>query len=337
MTRRPVWAATASLAVLLIPLVAAGCGGDDEEALTVYSGRTQELIEPLIEQYTEDTGVPVDVRYGDTADLALLIAEEGDRSPADVFLSQSPGAVEYLDAKGLLAQIDTETLALVDEEYRGPDDNWVGLSGRQRVLVYNSDLVSEDELPESVFDLTDEKYAGDVALAPSNGSFQDFVTAMRQVEGEDAARDWLTAMADNGSPTYANNNAIVEAVGRGEVPMGLVNHYYNFRFLEEDPSLPSVNHEFAAGDIGALVIPSSASILASSDQKEEAGQLIDFLLSDESQAYFAEETKEYPLVEGVAAPEGLTPLDELQPPAVEIAELGDLEATAKLIQESGLQ
>lgn len=336
MTRRPVRAAAACLVVLLIAIVAAGCGGD-REALTVYSGRTQDLIGPLLEQYSEQNDVPIDVRYGDTVDLALLIAEEGEKSPADVFLSQSPGAVEYLDSKGLLAQIDTETISVVDERFRSEDGTWVGLSGRQRVLVYNSDLVSEDELPESVFDLTAPEYAGKVALAPSNGSFQDFITGMRQVKGEAATEEWLTAMAANDSPTYANNNAIVEAVSRGEVPMGLVNHYYNLRFLEEDPSLPSRNHEFAAGDLGALVIPASASILASSDKKAEAEQFIQFLLSPEAQAYFAEETKEYPLVEGVAAPEGLTPLDQLKPPAVDIDGLGDLEATARLIQESGLQ
>jgi iron(III) transport system substrate-binding protein len=188
-----------------------------------------------------------------------------------------------------------------------------------------------------VLDLTAPAYRGEVGIAPTNGSFQDFVTAMRHQEGEDATREWLEGMAANDSPTYANNNAIVEAVGRGEIPFGLVNHYYNHRFLAEDPSLPSRNHHFADGDIGGLVIPSSASVLASSDQKEDAARFIAFLLAKESQEYFAEETFEYPLAAGVAAAEGVPPLSSLRPPRGEQAdELGDIETTGKMIAEAGL-
>ena len=174
-------------------------------------------------------------------------------------------------------------------------------------------------------------------MAPSNGSFQDFVTAMRSVDGEAAAEAWLQGMAANDSPTYANNNAIVEAVSRGEVPMGLVNHYYNLRFLDEDPGLASRNHQFAGGDVGGLVIPSTASVLASSDDMDEAERFIAFLLSPESQAYFAEQTFEYPLAEDVAAPGGAPALADLEPPPVDITELGDLRTTARLIADSGLQ
>ena len=153
--------AIAALAVVLAVL-AAGCGGD-REALTVYSGRTQDLIGPLLEQYSDENDVAIDVRYGDTADLALLIAEEGDRSPADVFLSQSPGAVAFLDEQGLLAPIDAEVVAQVDPRFRAEDGSWVGVSARQRVLVYNEDLVEESELPDRVADLTAPEYRGRVA------------------------------------------------------------------------------------------------------------------------------------------------------------------------------
>jgi iron(III) transport system substrate-binding protein len=197
--------------------------------------------------------------------------------------------------------------------------------------------VSEADLPDSVLDLTAPDYEGKVGVAPTNGSFQDFITAMRRLEGEDVAREWLEGMAANDSPTFANNNAIVEAVGRGQIPMGLVNHYYNFQFLSEDPGLPSRNHSFADGDIGTLVIPSSASILASSDKKEDAERFIAFLLSEESQIYFAEETFEYPLADDVPAAEGVPPLSSLRPPPGEQADqLGDIETTGKMIAESGL-
>jgi iron(III) transport system substrate-binding protein len=335
LSRRRRHIAIAALAVVLAVL-AAGCGGD-REALTVYSGRTQDLIGPLLEQYSDENDVAIDVRYGDTADLALLISEEGDRSPADVFLSQSPGAVAFLDEQGLLAPIDAEVVAQVDPRFRAEDGSWVGISARQRVLVYNEDMVDASDLPDRVADLTAPEYRGRVAVAPSNGSFQDFVTAMRSVDGEAAAEAWLEGMAANDSPTYANNNAIVEAVSRGEVPMGLVNHYYNLRFLDEDPGLASRNHQFAGGDVGGLVIPSTASVLASSDDMDEAERFIAFLLSPESQAYFAEQTFEYPLAEDVAAPGGAPALADLEPPPVDITELGDLRTTARLIADSGLQ
>lgn len=323
-------------AMALVVLGASGCG-DDRDALTIYTGRTESLVGPLLEQFSEESGVAIDVRYGDTNDLALLIGTEGDRSPADVYWGQSPGATAYLAGRDLLAPLSRDVLDLVAPGFEDPDGRWVGISGRQRVLVYNSDLVSEADLPDSVFDLTAPRYSGEVGLAPTNGSFQDFVTAMRVLEGEDAARDWLEGMVANDARTYANNNAIVEAVGRGEIPMGLVNHYYNFQFLAEDPDLPSRNHQFADGDIGGLVIPSAASIVAGTDDTEDAERFISFLLSEEAQRYFASETFEYPLADDVPAASGVPPLETLAPPAGEQADqLGDIEGTGKLIAEAGL-
>jgi iron(III) transport system substrate-binding protein len=328
--------AMAVAALLVAILAASGCGGD-RDALTIYSGRTEDLVGPLLERFSEEQGVPIDVRYGDTPQLALLLAEEGDRTPADVFWGQSPGATAYLAQRDLLAPLSSETLGLVNPRFEDPQGLWTGTSGRQRVLVYNSETVAQDELPRSVHELTRPEYRGRVGIAPTNGSFQDFVTAMRDIEGEEATAAWLRGMADNGARTYANNNAIVEAVGRGEIDMGLVNHYYNHRFLQEDPSLPSRNHRFEDGDIGGLLIPSSASVLAASDKKEEAEAFIRFLLSKEAQEYFADETFEYPLAQGVPPAEGVPPLESLRPPDEPPARLGDVEGTARLIQESGLE
>jgi iron(III) transport system substrate-binding protein len=325
-----------ALALLAAILAASGCGGD-RDALTIYSGRTEDLVGPLLERFSEEQGVAIDVRYGDTPQLALLLAEEGDRTPADVFWSQSPGATAYLAERDLLAPLSSETLGLVNPRFEDPQGLWTGTSGRQRVLVYDSETVAQDELPRSVHELTRPEYRGRVGIAPTNGSFQDFVTAMRDIEGEEATAAWLRGMADNGARTYANNNAIVEAVGRGEIDMGLVNHYYNHRFLQEDPSLPSRNHRFGDGDIGGLLIPSSASVLAASDKREEAEAFIRFLLSKEAQEYFADETFEYPLAQGVPPAEGVPPLASLRPPDEPPAQLGDIEGTARLIQESGLQ
>ncbi|HUG85887.1 MAG TPA: extracellular solute-binding protein [Euzebya sp.] len=323
--------------VLVLVTGLTACGGAEREAVTIYSGRTSNLMAPLLEQFVDQSGIDVDVRYGDSAELAVLIEQEGERTPADVFLSQSPGATGFLAGEGRLAPLDQAVLDLVDERFRNAQGLWVGASGRQRVLVYNSELIEEDALPTSVFDVTDEPYAGRVAVAPSNGSFQDFVTAMTITEGEDVTRGWLEALVATDAPTYANNNAIVEAVGRGEVPMGLVNHYYNHRFIDEDPSLPSRNHLFDGDDIGALLIASSVSIIEGSDVTEEARQLVEFLLSEDAQRYFAEETFEYPLAQGVQPAGDIPPLDTIDVPAFDIDSLGGgLERTLELIRESGL-
>jgi iron(III) transport system substrate-binding protein len=332
MTRRIL----AALAALALAASLAACG-DGRDALTIYSGRTESLIGPLLERFHAETGIPIDVKYGDSAELALLIETEGERTPADVFLSQTPGANAFLAGKDLLGELPAELAEQVDERFRDEHRLWVGVTGRQRVLVYNQELADPADLPASIDAITEPAFAGKVAVAPTNGSFQDFVTAMRQVRGDDATAAWLEALARSGAPTYANNNAIVDAVARGEVAMGLVNHYYNHRFLAEDPDLPSRNHQFPAGDIGSLLIPSTVSLLASSGNRDAALKLIEFLLDEEAQEYFSTETFEYPLVPGVPSAPSLPPLQTLAAFPYRFADLGGgLERTVELIRESGL-
>jgi iron(III) transport system substrate-binding protein len=328
----------AALAAALVALTASACGDGDGsgDALTVYSGRSEELVAPILERFSEESGVRLDVRYGDTADLALLLAEEGGRSPADVFFSQSPGATAYLAERDLLAPLPAALTRRVEPRFASPQRLWVGVTGRQRVLVYNRELVDRADLPRSVFELTQPRYRGRVGVAPTNGSFQDFVTAIRQARGDAAAAAFLGGLADNGARAYENNVAIVEAVGRGEIPMGLVNHYYNYRAQAEDPDVASVNHQFAAGDLGGLVLVASVSELASTDQAEEARALVRFLLSEEAQTYFTTETFEYPLTRGVAASPELPPLARIETAETDFGRLADLERTAELIAESGL-
>ena len=315
----------------------AGCGGDDGDRLVVYSGRTSNLVNPLLEQFSEDTGTPIDVRYDDSANLALLIDEEGDRTPADVFISQSPGAVGFLDEGGHLAELPEDLVAMVPEGDAAADRGWVGLSGRVRTLVYNTELVDPADLPESVLDLTGPEYAGQVALAPTNGSFQDFVTVLRTELGDEEAATWLEGMAAGDAPTFTNNTAIVEAVGRGEVPMGLVNHYYAFVARDEDPDLPVENHFFSEGDYGSTLLVTAASVLAQSDQGEDAEALVEYLLAADAQEYFAAETFEYPLASGASPEPELPPLDEVAPTRVDLGELGGgLAATTEMIDASGL-
>jgi iron(III) transport system substrate-binding protein len=323
--------------LLAVVLAAGGCSSSGGERITVYSGRTAELIRPLLEQFSEETGISVDFKAGDSADMALLIDQEGDSSPADVFISQTPGATAYLADKGRLRALPQDVLDLVAAENRSSSGEWVGLSGRVRVPVYNTELVDPATLPDSVLDLTDGEYRGQVALAPNNGSFQDFVSAMRIQQGDEVTEQWLDGMAANDSPAYANNTAIVAAVGRGEVPMGLVNHYYNVRAKDENPSVESENYFFPNGDIGSLLIITAAGVVDTSQNTEAAERLVRFLLSEQAQQYFATETDEYPLAAGVQPIESLPPLDSLDVDTVDFDQLGsEFQGTIEMIAASGL-
>jgi iron(III) transport system substrate-binding protein len=329
-----------ALAPAVIAAGLASCsttGGGDR--LTIYSGRQRELIAPLLEDFSDDTGIGVDVRYGDSADLALLIEEEGDRSPADIFLSQSPGAIGFLDADDRLTELPDDILDRVEPRFGAPDGDWVGISGRVRVLVYNPDLAEPGDLPDSVFDLTDERYRGQLGVAPPNASFQDFVTAMREFVGDDETQSWLEGLVANDVRTYANNIAIVEAVGRGEIEYGLVNHYYNEEVKAENPDANSENHLFPDGDVGALILVTAAGVLDTADDVPDAERFVEYLLSRPAQEFYAEETLEYPLAAGVEpVVEDLPPLESIQSPELDLSSLGgELTETKRLIERSGIE
>ena len=324
------------LGALVLVGTAAGCGGDDGGPLTVYSGREEELVAPLFDMFTEETGIEVEVRYGDSAELAATIAEEGDNSPADVFFAQDPGSLGSVGDQ--LGELPSETLDLVDERFRDAEGRWTGTSGRSRVLVYNTDEVSEDEVPDTVADLIDPKWEGRIGVAPTNASFQAFVTAMRLSEGEEATRQWLADLRELDPKIYDGNTPIVEATASGEVDLGLVNHYYLYLVKEEQPDAPIENHFLAAGDPGALVSVAGAGILASSDQTSDAESFVEYLLSEEGQRFYVNEAEEaeYPLIDGIEPKEGLPPLAELEGPEVNLSGFGaELAATVELLRETG--
>ena len=318
-------------------LLATSCGSGEEQSLTIYSGRSQELIGPLLDRFAEETGISVGVRYGSTAQLAALLIEEGDQSPADIFIAQDAGALGAVQAAGLFRDIDDDILERVAPTYRSREGQWVGLSGRARAVVYNTDVLDPSELPESILEFTDPKWRGRVAWAPTNGSFQAWVTALRVSEGEDGARAWLEGMLANDPPEFPNNVSIVAAVGRGEVDAGLVNHYYLNRFLaEHGEDFPARNYHTGPGDIGTLVNVAGAGILRTSTQTDAARRFLDFMLSEEAQRYYAETNTEYPLIAGVAGAPGLRSIADLQPPAVDLSDLWDLEGTLRLLRETGV-
>lgn len=308
-----------------------------EGALVIYSGRSQELVEPLFEQFEEESGIEVQVRYGDTAELAATILEEGENSPADLFFAQDPGALGALTDEGRLRPLPQETLDRVPEHFRSDDGVWVGTSGRARVVAYNTDELSESDLPDSIFGFTDPEWEGKIGWAPTNGSFQAFVTALRVLEGEDVAREWLEGIQANDPFVYPDNATALEGVAAGEVEVAFVNHYYLYQALEEQgEDFPARNYYLKNGDPGALVLAAGAGILDTAQNPEAAQSFLDFALSEEAQRYFADETYEYPLVEGVEPAEGVVALSKIQSPRVDLSNLDDLQGTLELLQETGV-
>lgn len=307
----------------------------EPEKLVVYSGRSEGLIGPVLELFTADTGIQVEVRYGGTAEMAATILEEGDNSPADVYIAQDAGALGALAAEGRLAKLSPDILERVPANFASSEGMWVGVSGRVRALVYNTNMVQEAELPASLMDMTKTEWSRRVGWAPTNGSFQSNITAMRVLLGEDVARQWLEDMIANEPVTFESNDAIVQAVINGEIAAGLVNHYYIFEFKEQIPDAPIAIHYFQGGDIGGLVNVAGAGIVNTSKHPGLGQRFLLYLLGNTAQSYFAETTAEYPLVPGVSGNPIVKPLSEIQGPEIDLSLLSDLQATLDLLRDTG--
>lgn len=315
------------------------CSEATGEEVTIYSGRSEDLVLPVLDAFECESGISVVTNFGDPTDLALQLVEEGDRTPADVFLSKSPGAVGFLTSEGILATLSDDVVSLVDEANVGGEDAWVGITGRERVLVYNVDLVDEADLPSSVLDLTKEQYRGQVAIPATNGSFQDWFTVFRAQLGDDVAAQWLEDMVANDAIVTESNRPTVDAVGRGEYEFGLVNHYYNFQEAEALGDVHRAeNHSFDGGDIGSLVIVTAAGVTSTSDNVAESEQLIQFMLSEGAQSYFTNDSLEYPLAADVEPAAVLPALsDDGSDFDVTFDDLGNgLTRTVEIIENSGI-
>lgn len=307
--------------------------------LVIYSGRSESLVQPIIDQFATATGIQVQVRYGSTSEMAATLLEEGANSPADLFYAQDPGGLGAVEAAGLLTELPAELIAKVPSRFADEDKEWVGISGRARVVVYNTDTVSPEALPAGLEGFTEPEWQGRIGWAPTNGSFQAMVTAMRQVWGEERTREWLQGIQANDPVAYENNTAVVAAVGAGEVEVGFVNHYYLYRFLaEQGESFPARNYFLPDGGPGSLIMVSGAGILGSAANRDNAIRFLNFLLSVPGQQYFASQTYEYPLIEGVAVSPLLPPLAELDAVAANVSlnDLSDLEGTAAMLSELGI-
>lgn len=319
------------------PTTAPAAPKTDTGKLVVYSGRNEQLIGPLIEKYKKATGMDVQIRYGDTAQLAATILEEGNNSPADVYFAQDAGALGALSNRGRLIRLPDAVLNKVEARFRSPKGEWVGISGRARVVVYNSKEVKESDLPDSILGFTDAKWKGKLGWAPTNGSFQAFVTAMRVTQGEDATKKWLQGIQANNPKAYSGNTQVLDAVAKGEISIGFINHYYLLQVYKGDiTNTPVRNYSPRSGDIGGMVNIAGVGILNTAKNKAGAEKFIEYLLNQESQQYFSESTYEYPLINGAPANKNLTPLDKIKTPALDLSSLADLDTTLKLLRDLGI-
>ena len=331
--------ALTALAISLFSLLA-GCSSASDQAqdvteLTVYSGRSETFIAPFFAEWEKQSGIKLNIRYGDSAELSAQILEEGANSPADLFLSQDAGSLGAISQAGLFTSLPTEVAQSIPAKFVAANRNWVGVTGRARVFAYAPDRVKT--LPLSVADLTKPIYKNQLGIAPTNASFQAFLTAMIESNGKDFAKSWLEGLQANGVKIYLKNSAIVEAIDKGEISIGLVNHYYTWEVSQGLGRAINVkNGYFAPGDVGNLINVSGAGVLASSKKQKAAEDLINYLTSAPTQQKFVTDTHEYSLFAGANPPADVLALDKFGAPAIDLGILKNVKATQDLLVEVGL-
>ncbi|MBA3331038.1 MAG: iron ABC transporter substrate-binding protein [Actinobacteria bacterium] len=313
-------------------------GGQEARSLTIYSGREQELVEPLFERFEKTTGIDVKVRYGGSTELAATLAEEGGNSPADVFFAQDAGTLGAAAKAGRLERLPAALLRKVPARFRDTGGRWLGTSGRARVVVYNTDVLKPADLPRTIFGFVDPRWKGKIGLAPTNASFHAFVSAMRLTVGDPRTRAWLRGIKANDPKFYEKNTPVVEAVASREIEVGFVNHYYLYLVKAERPKAPIANFFPRRGDPGALVNAAGVGVVTGNDRRAEALSFVRFLLSPWGQRFYSSgaEEAEYPLVAGFKPRKGLPPLAQIHGPAISLGQLGTkLESTLKMLSEEG--
>ena len=318
-----------------------GCSSStDEQAtevteITVYSGRSEEFVAPFFAEWEKATGIKLNVRYGDSAELSAQILEEGNNSPADLFLAQDAGSLGAIAQAGLFTQLPNDVAQDIPAVYVAENRQWVGITGRARVYAYAPDRVKT--LPVSFTDLTKPIYKNQIGIAPTNASFQAFLTALIENKGTAFAKNWLEGLQTNGVKIYLKNSAIVEAIDRGEISLGLVNHYYVWEVSEAlGRPINAKNAFFTPGDLGNLINVSGAGVLKTSSKQKAAQDLINYLTSTAAQQKFVNDTHEYSLLDGALAPSELPALDKIGAPSIDLKTLSNIKATQDLLIQVGL-
>jgi iron(III) transport system substrate-binding protein len=327
----------------------AGCGGSASgaegpaaQSITLYNGQHEQTTNALVAGFEKETGITVNQRDDDEDTLADEIVAEGSHSPADVIFTENSQVEEFLQSKGLLAKVDSSTLSHDPAADNSPQGDWVGVSARVSVIIYNPALISESQLPTSIMQLADSKYAGKLAIAPEETDFQPIITAVDHAYGQAATLTWLKALKANaGSHVYPDNETIADEVNRGQVAFGVVNQYYWYRMRAEigiGNTKARITH-FAAYNPGYVEDISGAAILKSSTHNAAAQKFLAYLVSTQAQEIIGDPSKsisfEYPIADGVTGQAGETPLNQLKPYPITLPELGTGTLAISLMRQAG--
>jgi iron(III) transport system substrate-binding protein len=306
--------------------------------LVIYSGRREPLFEPVVEAFEEATGIDVSVKYGSTAELGNALIEEAGNAQADFFIGTDAAAAESLRERGVFATFDDPVLDAIDPAFRAEDGTWVGVSGRARVIMYNTELVEEADLPDSVFDLENPSWSGKVAIpSTTNSSFTAWVSSLRVLVGDERTHDLLEALKENDVTVLREHTDVRRAVGNGEFALGLVNHYYYQLEKEEGSPVGVIYPDQAEGEVGVLLNVAAGSVVEGADHAENAAAFMRFLLGVEAQELFASLNFEYPLIPGVETVADVKrgTFTESDVSLVELGEMND--STLDFIDEIGLE
>lgn len=334
--RLRVLAATAATALAASLLAACG-GGSDERSITVYNAQHEQLLVALAPIFEKKTGIKVKLRNGDDFELGNQLVAEGDKTPADVFLTENSPAMSLVESKGLLAKLPASTLKNIPTQYRPASRTWTGWAARSTVLIYNKAKVKPADLPASIMDLANPSWKGRTSFSPSGADFQAIVSAVLQLKGEKATAAWLKGLKDNGT-VYQGNNVVMNSVNDGQTDTGVIYHYYWYRDQAEsgENSNDSALHFFGHKDPGAFVSVSGAAVLKASKKQADAQKFVDFLVSQSGQKALAGSyALEYPLNPAVSLNDGVKPFSELDPPAIDLTKLNGPKVI-QLLQEAGL-
>jgi iron(III) transport system substrate-binding protein len=332
-------AAAVAAAALACGLLAA-CGGSSGRAITLYSGQHKQTTDALVAGFEQATGITVNVRDDDEDTLALLIAQQGSHSPADVFYTENSPALEYLQGNGMLAPVASSALARTPARFNSPQRDWVGVSARVSVLIYNPSLIAASQLPTSVRQLADPKYRGKLAFAPGETDFQPIVTSVLRSYGRAATLRWLDGIKSNAAAhTVPDNETVTQEVNRGIVAFGVINQYYWYRLRAEigAAAMHSAITYFAPRDPGYVLDVSGAAVLKSSTHQAFAQKFLAYLVSRQGQEVIAKSTSyEYPIASGVTTSAPETPFGQLRPNSITIGDLGDGSTAIALLRQTGL-
>jgi iron(III) transport system substrate-binding protein len=351
--RRVKAAAGAAGALLATSALLAGCGsagatgatgGAGSQSITLYNGQHQQTANALVTAFEKQTGITVNIRNADEGSLANLIAVQGQNSPADVIYAENSPALEFLQGKGLLAATDPATLKQTPSQYNSPLHQWVGVSARVSVLIYNPALIAKSQLPSSVLQLADSKYQGKLALAAGETDFQPIVTSVLKTYGQAKALQWLQGIKANAAGhLLPDNETLVNDVNRGTVAFGVIDQYYWYRLRAQDgaAAMRSQLAYFAPRDPGYVLDVSGAAVLKSSKHQAAAQKFLAFLVSKQGQQIIgqsstAAQSFEYPLASGVTSSAPETPFGQLQPNPITIGDLGDGSTAIALLRQAGL-